>query len=447
MRQDSAAAVKKVIDESAIKEAAARATGKAEADATLQEKLTATERTKVEAETAARGALTELTTLKAEHDKAISDRVQEARDAMDKDKTDALNAEKARYAEETQKLTGKLEALTRQLEKKTADELGEGAEVKLFDALRAEFEGDRIDRVGKGVSGADILHTVIHNGRECGTIIYDSKNSTAWRDDYRHQAGPGSDGREGGLRHPVDVASSRGAKQVDLRDNVIIVNPARAVAIAQIIRRHIVQVHALRLSKSERAKKMAALFDYHHLPRCAHLLDASTRTRRAAGAPGEGDEGARGALEEGGHAAEIDPEGEGRSSTTRSTRSSAPMTAADHDDDQPDTHRRPRPPDHRPAGAAARPTILRTYRTKVDIDDVVPNERQPRLGPKEDDELQRQIEANEGLFEPLLVEPHPDLPASSASSTASAAGRIPASSSGRGASSTGRSPSRSPTAR
>jgi ParB family chromosome partitioning protein len=55
-------------------------------------------------------------------------------------------------------------------------------------------------------------------------------------------------------------------------------------------------------------------------------------------------------------------------------------------------------------------TILRTYRTKVDIDDIVPNERQPRLGPKVDEELQRQIEANEGLFEPLLVEPHPDLP-------------------------------------
>src|SRR3984893_17902774 len=55
-------------------------------------------------------------------------------------------------------------------------------------------------------------------------------------------------------------------------------------------------------------------------------------------------------------------------------------------------------------------TVLRTYRTKVDIDDIVPNPRQPRLGPKEDDELQRQIEANEGLFEPLLPEPHPDLP-------------------------------------
>ncbi|MGO9245002.1 MAG: hypothetical protein ACLQDC_09580 [Verrucomicrobiia bacterium] len=34
-------------------------------------------------------------------------------------------------------------------------------------------------------------------------------------------------------------------------------------------------------------------------------------------------------------------------------------------------------------------TVLRTYRAKVDIDDVLPNERQPRMGPKEDDELQR----------------------------------------------------------
>lgn len=55
-------------------------------------------------------------------------------------------------------------------------------------------------------------------------------------------------------------------------------------------------------------------------------------------------------------------------------------------------------------------TILRTYRSRVDIDDLLPNERQPRMGPKEDAELQRQIAANEGIFEPLLVEPHPDLP-------------------------------------
>src|SRR5438309_10777796 len=53
-------------------------------------------------------------------------------------------------------------------------------------------------------------------------------------------------------------------------------------------------------------------------------------------------------------------------------------------------------------------TLLRTYRDTVNLNEVIPNEKQPRMGPKEDPELQRQIEANEGIFEPLLVEPHPE---------------------------------------
>lgn len=52
-------------------------------------------------------------------------------------------------------------------------------------------------------------------------------------------------------------------------------------------------------------------------------------------------------------------------------------------------------------------TVVRTYRTTVDLYDVIPNANQPRIGHKEDPELQLQIEANEGIFEPLLLEPHP----------------------------------------
>jgi ParB family transcriptional regulator, chromosome partitioning protein len=53
-------------------------------------------------------------------------------------------------------------------------------------------------------------------------------------------------------------------------------------------------------------------------------------------------------------------------------------------------------------------TVLRTYRSQADIDDILPNDKQPRMGPKIDEELQRQIEDNGGIFEPLLVEPHPE---------------------------------------
>ena len=75
----------------------------------------------------------------------------------------------------------------------------------------------------------------------------------------------------------------------------------------------------------------------------------------------------------------------------------------------------PRPEQRRPARVGAFQerrlggTVIRTRRAHLDITDLVPNDRQPRIGPKHDEELQRQIEANDGLFEPLLVEPHPDL--------------------------------------
>ena len=234
-------------------------------DADWQEKVTAAERDK-------QGTLDQYEALQAEHEKVVSTRVQEVREAMETAKTDALNAERANHFDEKQKLMGKLETLTRQLENKTADELGEGAEVNLFEVLKREFEGDRIDRIRKGVSGADIIHTVVHNGQECGKIIYDSKNSMAWRDDYVSKLAQDQTAAKADHAMLCTFKLPANARQVDVRHGVVIANPARALALVQMIRRHIVQVHTLRLSKSERAQKMAALYDFITSERCAHLL-------------------------------------------------------------------------------------------------------------------------------------------------------------------------------
>jgi ParB family chromosome partitioning protein len=55
-------------------------------------------------------------------------------------------------------------------------------------------------------------------------------------------------------------------------------------------------------------------------------------------------------------------------------------------------------------------TVFYTRRDTLDVDDILPNPKQPRLGSKVDIELQRQIDANNAIFEPLLVEPHPESP-------------------------------------
>ena len=100
-------------------------------------------------------------------------------------------------------------------------------------------------------------------GVACGSILYESKNAMQWRDEYvtklvRDQTAAEADHAVlATFKFPKETA------QVEIREEgVIVVNPARAVAIAQILRANLLHVHTLRLSKSERLEKMAALYDF-----------------------------------------------------------------------------------------------------------------------------------------------------------------------------------------
>jgi hypothetical protein len=56
----------------------------------------------------------------------VAQRFQDEAELIEREKQEAVNAVNAKHFEETQRLTGKLEDLARQLERKTANELGEG---------------------------------------------------------------------------------------------------------------------------------------------------------------------------------------------------------------------------------------------------------------------------------------------------------------------------------
>ena len=76
-----------------------------------------------------------------------------------------LKSESARERAANQR---KLKELERQLEKKTAHELGDGAELDLLQALTEAFREDAVQRVPKGDAGADVVHEVRYRGEVCG---------------------------------------------------------------------------------------------------------------------------------------------------------------------------------------------------------------------------------------------------------------------------------------
>jgi hypothetical protein len=253
--------------------------------AAAQGKVAQAERARVELEAAAsdrvaaaekakQAAELEAKTVRENHEATMNERLQEQREALEKATEAAVRAEQAKTFDDRQKLQGTVQQLQRQLEKERADVVGEGAELELFEELKTAFEGDRIRRVPKGTPGADVIHEIIENGKVCGKIVYDSKKRNSWKSEYATKlcADKIAEGAQHAilslLKFPTD------AKQLDLRDGVILANPARVTAVALLLRDHIVQTHGLRLSNQEREKKKGELYAYITSERFEQHLDS-----------------------------------------------------------------------------------------------------------------------------------------------------------------------------
>lgn len=269
---DADAKILALNEAAALREVAIKEEAAATAEAVAQQKLVEMEAARVAAETKAAETERQLAQAKETEEERTNARLQEQREALEQAQVAAVNAEKAAAFKESQKLSEKVAELTRALDKKTNEELGEGAEIDLFESLKAEFEGDKIERINKGQPGADILHVVMHNGKPCGTIIYDSKNHNAWRNDFVTKLA--SDQMAAKAEHAILSTSKfpAGVRQLHVQDGVLLANPARIVALVSVVRQHIVQTHSLRMSGKEKTQKTAALYDFITSERCNDLL-------------------------------------------------------------------------------------------------------------------------------------------------------------------------------
>jgi len=207
----------------------------------------------------------------AETENALARRLEEQRRALEKATIEAINAERAKAFADRQKLESRLTQLQRQVTRR-ADQLGEGADVDLYEQLREEFPSDKIGKVKKGEPGADIVQIVLENGRECGCIVYDSKDKGVWRKSY--VARLLEDKIAAKAEHAVLVtrAFPAGHAQLFVQDGVIVANPARTIVLAQVLRKHVVQLATLRGAKG-RLANTTRLYEFITSDRFGVLLE------------------------------------------------------------------------------------------------------------------------------------------------------------------------------
>ena len=170
--------------------------------------------------------------------------------------------EKVRYETDLAKFQGKLDDLSRKLEKQSGEQLGAEAELDLFTELRHAFPDDKIGRIGRGIKGADIVHEVMDGAKLAGRIVYESKNTTSWQNGYIAQAKKYQTQYETPHVMVVTRVFPTKLKGLCVLKGIPIVEKRAAVALATVIRDGIIDIARLRLSGKFRDEKSQELFDY-----------------------------------------------------------------------------------------------------------------------------------------------------------------------------------------
>jgi hypothetical protein len=164
------------------------------------------------------------------------------------------------------KLQSQNDELSRRVERLSAGDRGEFNEDAILAQLIRAFPDDDITRTRRGQRGADIFQQVRFRSDggfiEAGLIIYECKDTLHWNNSFISQMKA-----QARLHHtPYAILVSRcfprELKNLAVIDDIVVVDLARAVAIAEVMRRMVMETYRSGVVAGSRVEKTAELFRY-----------------------------------------------------------------------------------------------------------------------------------------------------------------------------------------
>lgn len=153
--------------------------------------------------------------------------------------------------------------LARKLEQGSQQTQGEVLELELEELLKAEFPQDDIAPVPKGVTGADIVQTVLNrSGRECGKIVWESKKTKTWSEGWIQKLKDDQRAIKADIAVLVSVALPNGVKGAVFRNGIWICDIKTSIAVATALRMNLEALTRERAMSVGKNEKMEVLYSY-----------------------------------------------------------------------------------------------------------------------------------------------------------------------------------------
>ncbi len=171
----------------------------------------------------------------------------------------------------------KLKELQMQIDeqKKLADEMkrraeqgsmqrqGEVQELLLEEILKECFPFDLIEEVGKGVEGADCIQVVRNSsGKECGKIIYESKRTKTWNNNWLEKLKTDKRNRGADMAILVTQVFPKDMERFGEKEGIWLCNFTELNSVAHVIRNGIMQIYEVQKSGENKGDKMQLLYNY-----------------------------------------------------------------------------------------------------------------------------------------------------------------------------------------
>jgi hypothetical protein len=162
--------------------------------------------------------------------------------------------------EQIQFLTQKVKELQEQLKRGTTPQVeGLNYEHELVKDLKKNFPHDEIEHHGKA---GDILHLVVHKGKQIGSILFECKLTGHYSRSYVVQTRKAIAERNATYGVLVTLTAKKGTAGFWVDDDVLVVHPFGAVHVAAVLRQSLIDVHASRISAREADRRATTLMEY-----------------------------------------------------------------------------------------------------------------------------------------------------------------------------------------
>jgi hypothetical protein len=140
---------------------------------------------------------------------------------------------------------------------------GEVQELELEQLLRQSFPFDSVAEVGKGVRGADCILTVRNAvGTECGNIIFESKRTKDFSNDWIDKLKQDMVASNADVALIVTQTLPKDMDRFGEKQGIYICTFAEVKSLVTILRNAVIKVFEAKKSQENKGDKMVALYDY-----------------------------------------------------------------------------------------------------------------------------------------------------------------------------------------